>query len=64
MQMVHHAGVNMDKPGQVLWNQRYQYALDSNRLLATSMPGDQTTWRSTSPQPATATPTTTIPTAT
>ena len=40
MQLAHHAGSNIDKPGQVLWHQRYQYALDSNRLLATSLPGD------------------------
>ncbi|MBY7110689.1 toxin [Bacillus sp. 17RED48] len=40
IQMVHHAGHNFEKPGQVIWNRRYQYALDSNRLLATSLPGD------------------------
>ncbi|GLV54151.1 hypothetical protein KDH_10000 [Dictyobacter sp. S3.2.2.5] len=40
MQMVHQAGRNLEQPGQVLWNRRYQYALDSNRLLATSLPGD------------------------
>ena len=40
MQMVHHAGHNLEHPGQVIWNRRYQYALDSNRLLATSLPGD------------------------
>ena len=40
MHMAHHAGATIDQPGQVLWNRRYQYALDSNRLLATSIPGD------------------------
>ncbi|WP_144467432.1 SpvB/TcaC N-terminal domain-containing protein [Bacillus toyonensis] len=40
MQMVHHLGRNLEQPGQVMWNRRYQYALDSNRLLATSLPGD------------------------
>ena len=40
MQMVHHAGSNLEQPGQVIWSRRYQYALDSNRLLATSFPGD------------------------
>ena len=29
-----------DTPGAVTWNRRYQYADDSNRLLATSLPGD------------------------
>ncbi len=36
----HHGGTNVDQPGAVLWNRHYQYALDSNRLLATSIPGD------------------------
>ena len=40
MQLAHHAGSNIDQPGQVLWQRRYQYALDSNRLLATSLPSD------------------------
>ena len=40
MQMVHHSGRNLEQPGQVIWNRRYQYALDSNRLLATSLPSD------------------------
>nr|WP_236038299.1 toxin TcdB middle/N-terminal domain-containing protein [Ktedonobacter robiniae] len=40
MQMVHHVGRNLEQPGQVMWNRRYQYALDSNRLLAASLPGD------------------------
>jgi len=40
MQVVHHTGRNLEQPGQVTWNRRYQYALDSNHLLATSLPGD------------------------
>ncbi|WP_433734609.1 toxin TcdB middle/N-terminal domain-containing protein [Nocardia sp. CA-129566] len=40
MALVHHSGSNIDQPGQTLWQRRYQYALDSNRLLATSLPGD------------------------
>ncbi|MCD9025516.1 SpvB/TcaC N-terminal domain-containing protein [Cohnella silvisoli] len=40
MQMVHHTGSNLEQPGQAIWNRRYQYALDSNRLLSTSVPGD------------------------
>ncbi|SMQ78428.1 RHS repeat-associated core domain-containing protein [Bacillus sp. OV166] len=40
MQMMHHSGRNLEQPGQVIWNRRYQYALESNRLLATSLPGD------------------------
>jgi RHS repeat-associated protein len=40
MDLTHHTGSNIDQPGQVLWHRRYQYALDSNRLLATSLPGD------------------------
>ncbi len=40
MQVVHHEGRNLEQPGQVTWNRRYQYALNSNRLLATSLPGD------------------------
>ncbi len=40
MQMVHQEGHNLEQPGQVIWNRRYQYALDSNHLLATSLPGD------------------------
>ncbi|MFC9436395.1 SpvB/TcaC N-terminal domain-containing protein [Nocardia sp. NPDC057030] len=41
LRFVHHAGGNIDQPGQTRWQRRYQYALDSNRLLATSQPGDQ-----------------------
>jgi RHS repeat-associated protein len=40
MRLVHHDGDDVDQPGQVLWQRRYQFALDSNRLLATSLPGD------------------------
>ncbi|MFE6903604.1 SpvB/TcaC N-terminal domain-containing protein [Streptomyces sp. NPDC057717] len=40
MQLVHHGGSNVDQLGQILWQRHYQYALDSNRLLATSLPGD------------------------
>ena len=40
MNLAHHTGSNLDQPGQVLWHRHYQYALDSNRLLATSLPGD------------------------
>ncbi|WP_166459562.1 SpvB/TcaC N-terminal domain-containing protein [Amycolatopsis pithecellobii] len=40
MRLVHHDGPDVDQPGQVLWQRRYQYAVDSNRLLATSLPED------------------------
>ncbi|MEI7772402.1 MAG: RHS repeat-associated core domain-containing protein, partial [Chloroflexales bacterium] len=40
MELLHHAGGDIDQPGQMRWQRRYQYALDSNRLLATSLPGD------------------------
>ncbi|WP_328418428.1 hypothetical protein OG470_32485 [Micromonospora sp. NBC_00389] len=40
VQLAHHAGSDVDQPGQALWQRHYQYALDSNRLLATSLPGD------------------------
>jgi RHS repeat-associated protein len=40
LQMRRHQGRNLDQPGQVIWNRRYQYALDSNRLLASSLPAD------------------------
>ncbi|HVG22228.1 MAG TPA: toxin TcdB middle/N-terminal domain-containing protein [Blastocatellia bacterium] len=40
LQMLHHQGSVLDRPGQVIWRRRYQYALDSNRLLATRLPGD------------------------
>ncbi|MFE0631568.1 SpvB/TcaC N-terminal domain-containing protein [Streptomyces sp. NPDC058864] len=40
MQLTHHAGSDVDQPGQTLWQRQHQYALDSNRLLSTSLPGD------------------------
>jgi len=40
MQMAHHTGSNAGQPGTVAWKRRYQYAQESNRLLATSLPGD------------------------
>jgi RHS repeat-associated protein len=40
LQMRHHQGNDLDHPGLVTWNRRYQYALDSNRLLATRLPAD------------------------
>lgn len=40
MQLAHHAGSDLDQPGPVRWQRHYQYALDSNRLLAASLPGD------------------------
>ncbi|TDD93347.1 SpvB/TcaC N-terminal domain-containing protein [Actinomadura rubrisoli] len=36
----HHEGPILDSPGAVVWHRRYQYAVDSNRLMATSLPGD------------------------
>ncbi|MFC5744289.1 SpvB/TcaC N-terminal domain-containing protein [Actinomadura rugatobispora] len=38
--MRHHEGPNLDSPGPVVWHRRYQYAVDGNRLMATSLPGD------------------------
>jgi RHS repeat-associated protein len=38
--MSHYQGRDLAQPGIVAWNRRYQYARDSNRLLATSLPGD------------------------
>ncbi|MFD7936578.1 SpvB/TcaC N-terminal domain-containing protein [Streptomyces sp. NPDC059755] len=43
MRLTHHAGSDIDHPGPVIWRRHYQYALDSNRLLATSLPGDPDT---------------------
>jgi len=40
LQMLHQQGRNLDQPGQTIWNRRYQYALDSNRLFATRLPND------------------------
>ena len=31
---------DLNQPGQVIWNKRYQYLPDNNRLLCTSQPGD------------------------
>lgn len=36
----HHAGSYIDMPGIVSWKRRYQYAQESNHLLATSIPTD------------------------
>lgn len=36
----HHRGRDLAQPGQVVWNRRYQYSPNSNRLLATSVPAD------------------------
>ncbi|MFE6155821.1 SpvB/TcaC N-terminal domain-containing protein [Streptomyces sp. NPDC057889] len=38
MQLAHHSGSDIDQPGQRLWQRHYQYALDSNHLLATGDP--------------------------
>src|SRR5262245_43647240 len=38
--MRHHEGGDVDQPGAVIWHRRYQYALGSNRLIATRLPGD------------------------
>lgn len=40
LQMIHHQGRDLTQLGAVAWNRRYQYAFASNRLLATSLPGD------------------------
>lgn len=40
LQLEHHGGGDPDAPGPLRWRRRYQYALDSNRLLATSLPGE------------------------
>ncbi|MFB7450729.1 SpvB/TcaC N-terminal domain-containing protein [Streptomyces sp. NPDC056194] len=40
MHLAHHEGGDADAPGPVLWRRHHQYALDSNRLLATSLPGE------------------------
>lgn len=40
LQLVHHAGGTLAAPGQVLWNRRFQYHTDSNRLRGTSAPGE------------------------
>lgn len=40
MHLAHHAGADVEAPGPVVWRRHHQYALDSNRLLATSLPGE------------------------
>nr|WP_240448998.1 RHS repeat-associated core domain-containing protein [Streptomyces harenosi] len=40
MHLAHHEGTDADAPGPVLWRRHHQYALDGNRLLATSLPGE------------------------
>ncbi|MER6197682.1 SpvB/TcaC N-terminal domain-containing protein [Streptomyces sp. NPDC001586] len=40
MHLAHHEGADVEAPGPTLWRRHYQYALDSNRLLATSLPGE------------------------
>ncbi|MFD7874399.1 SpvB/TcaC N-terminal domain-containing protein [Streptomyces sp. NPDC059766] len=40
MAVAHHTGQDVDQPGQTLWQRHHQYALASNRLLSTSLPGD------------------------
>ena len=40
LQMLHCKGQQLDSPGQVLWNRKYQYANDSNRLLSSRLPGE------------------------
>ncbi|MFH8836682.1 SpvB/TcaC N-terminal domain-containing protein [Streptomyces sp. NPDC017868] len=40
MHLAHHEGTDAEAPGPVLWRRHHQYALDSNRLLATSLPGE------------------------
>ncbi|MFE2146037.1 SpvB/TcaC N-terminal domain-containing protein [Streptomyces sp. NPDC059456] len=40
MHVAHHEGADVEAPGPVLWRRHHQYALDGNRLLATSLPGE------------------------
>ena len=40
LNIAHHAGSHIDRPGVVSWKRRYQYAQENNRLQATSVPGD------------------------
>ncbi|MEU8941995.1 SpvB/TcaC N-terminal domain-containing protein [Streptomyces goshikiensis] len=40
MHLAHHEGTDVEAPGPTLWRRHHQYALDSNRMLATSLPGD------------------------
>ena len=57
LQMVHQLGSNLDAPGQVVWNRRYQYRPDNNRLRCTSIPGE-------APLPSTRMPRRSTPSAT
>lgn len=40
LEQTHHHGDELDAPGQVNWRRRYQYARASNRMLASSLPGE------------------------
>jgi RHS repeat-associated protein len=40
LELAHHVGGTLGEPGQIGWRRHYQYALDSNRVLATSLPGE------------------------
>ena len=40
LQMIHHLGNNLQSPGAVIWNRRYQYRPDNNQLRCTSIPGE------------------------
>ena len=40
LRMIHHLGDNLNSPGTVVWNRRYQYQPDNNRLRCTSVPGE------------------------
>lgn len=40
LELAHRSGSELDAPGQVNWRRRYQYARASNRMLATSLPGE------------------------
>lgn len=40
LKMLHQQGRDLDQPGQPVWKRCYQYAVDSNRLLATHLPGE------------------------
>ena len=40
LKMIHHLGDNLNSPGTVVWNRRYQYYPENNRLRSTSMAGE------------------------
>ncbi len=40
LHVTHSAGRDVDSPGATRWRRSQQYALDSNRLLSASLPGD------------------------